>query len=61
MANKEDVGQGVIAYKFAAHTADIARGCKNARRRDDELSMAWFEFDWNRQFRGQVKRFSEIC
>ena len=42
--------QGVIAYKIAAHAADIARGRKDARRRDDELSKARFEFDWNRQF-----------
>src|SRR5439155_606626 len=34
----------------AAHAADIARGRKNARQRDDELSKARFEFDWNRQF-----------
>jgi phosphomethylpyrimidine synthase len=50
LPNKDDVRQGVIAYKIAAHAADIARGRKNARRRDDELSKARFEFDWNRQF-----------
>ncbi|MDW8388447.1 MAG: phosphomethylpyrimidine synthase ThiC [Gemmatales bacterium] len=50
LPNKEDVRQGVIAYKIAAHAADIARGRKNARKRDDELSKARFEFDWNRQF-----------
>jgi phosphomethylpyrimidine synthase len=50
LPNKNDVRQGVIAYKIAAHAADIARGRKNARRRDDELSKARFEFDWNRQF-----------
>ena len=42
--------QGVIAYKIAAHAADIARGRKDARERDDELSKARFEFDWNQQF-----------
>src|SRR5438874_9312547 len=50
LPDKDDVRQGVIAYKIAAHAADIARGRKNARRRDDELSRARFEFDWNRQF-----------
>jgi len=50
LPNKDDVRQGVIAYKIAAHTGDIARGRKNARKRDDELSKARFEFDWNRQF-----------
>jgi phosphomethylpyrimidine synthase len=50
LPNKDDVRQGVIAYKIAAHAADIARGRKGSRRRDDELSKARFEFDWNRQF-----------
>jgi phosphomethylpyrimidine synthase len=46
----EDVRQGVIAYKIAAHAADIARGRPGARMRDDDLSRARFAFDWNRQF-----------
>ena len=50
LPNADDVRQGVIAYKIAAHAGDIARGRKNARKRDDELSKALFEFDWNRQF-----------
>lgn len=50
LPNKDDVRAGVIAYKIAAHAGDIARGRKNARKRDDELSKARFEFDWNRQF-----------
>jgi phosphomethylpyrimidine synthase len=50
LPNKDDVRQGVIAYKIAAHAGDIARGRKNVRIRDDELSRARFEFDWNRQF-----------
>jgi phosphomethylpyrimidine synthase len=50
LPNKDDVRQGVIAYKIAAHAGDIARGRKNVRNRDDELSKARFEFDWNRQF-----------
>src|SRR5215510_9305868 len=50
LPNKDDVRQGVIAYKIAAHAGDIARGRKNVRQRDDELSKARFEFDWNKQF-----------
>src|SRR6266478_5952398 len=50
LPNKDDVRQGVIAYKIAAHAGDIARGRKNARLRDDALSKARFEFDWERQF-----------
>jgi phosphomethylpyrimidine synthase len=50
LPNKDDVRQGVIAYKIAAHAGDIARGRKNARVRDDALSKARFEFDWERQF-----------
>ena len=47
----EDVKQGVIAYKIAAHSADVALGKKGARERDDQLSKARFEFDWEEQFR----------
>jgi phosphomethylpyrimidine synthase len=47
----EDVRQGVIAYKIAAHAADVARGRPGARDRDDAISKARFEFDWNEQFR----------
>jgi phosphomethylpyrimidine synthase len=50
LPNMEDVRQGVIAYKIAAHAADIARQRVGARDRDDELSRARFNFDWNRQF-----------
>ena len=50
LPNADDVRQGVIAYKIAAHAGDIARGRKNVRNRDDELSKARFEFDWNKQF-----------
>src|SRR5437588_1123443 len=50
LPNKDDVRQGAIAYKIAAHAGDIARGRKGARKRDDELSKARFEFDWKRQF-----------
>jgi phosphomethylpyrimidine synthase len=50
----EDVKQGVIAYKIAAHAADLARHRKGARDRDDALSRARFAFDWNEQFRLSV-------
>jgi phosphomethylpyrimidine synthase len=46
----EDVRQGTIAYKIAAHAADVARHRPGARDWDDELSAARFAFDWNRQF-----------
>jgi len=47
----EDVKQGVIAYKIAAHAADIARQRPGAQDRDDALSKARYEFDWDEQFR----------
>ncbi len=46
----EDVRQGVVAYKIAAHAADVARHRPGARDRDDELSRARYSFDWRRQF-----------
>jgi phosphomethylpyrimidine synthase len=51
LPNKDDVRQGVIAYKIAAHSADVARHRPGVRDRDDALSKARFEFDWNEQFR----------
>jgi phosphomethylpyrimidine synthase len=51
LPNAEDVRQGVIAYKIAAHAADIARGRPGATDRDDALSRARYTFDWNEQFR----------
>lgn len=51
MPEKDDVRQGVIAYKIAAHAADVARHRPGARDRDDALSKARFSFDWNEQFR----------
>jgi phosphomethylpyrimidine synthase len=50
LPDAEDVRQGVIAYKIAAHAADIARGRPGARDRDDALSRARFAFDWEAQF-----------
>jgi phosphomethylpyrimidine synthase len=50
LPNREDVKQGIIAYRIAAHAADIARKRPGARDRDDELSRARYRFDWRRQF-----------
>ncbi|MGG3955568.1 phosphomethylpyrimidine synthase ThiC [Bhargavaea massiliensis] len=50
LPNKEDVRQGVIAYKIAAHAADLAKGHPGAQTRDDALSKARFEFRWQDQF-----------
>jgi phosphomethylpyrimidine synthase len=50
LPNREDVKQGIIAYKIAAHAADVARHRPGARDRDDELSRARFSFDWKKQF-----------
>jgi phosphomethylpyrimidine synthase len=51
LPDKEDVKQGVIAYKISAHAADVARHRKGAQDRDNALSKARFEFDWAEQFR----------
>ncbi len=51
LPNNEDVKQGVIAYKISAHSADVSRGRVGAQDRDNALSKARFEFDWNEQFR----------
>ncbi|MGB3519402.1 MAG: phosphomethylpyrimidine synthase [Elainellaceae cyanobacterium] len=50
LPNAEDVRNGLIAYKIAAHAADVARHRPGARDRDDALSHARYNFDWNRQF-----------
>lgn len=50
LPNANDVREGIIAYKIAAHAADIARGRIHARVRDDAMSDARYAFDWNRQF-----------
>jgi phosphomethylpyrimidine synthase len=50
LPDKQDVKQGVIAYKIAAHAADLAKGHPGAQARDDALSRARFEFRWNDQF-----------
>ncbi|MBI3395424.1 MAG: phosphomethylpyrimidine synthase, partial [Spirochaetia bacterium] len=50
LPDKEDVRQGVIAYRIAAHAADLAKGHPAAQIRDNALSKARFEFRWNDQF-----------
>ena len=50
LPDRDDVKQGLIAYKIAAHAADIAKGHPGARARDDAISAARFEFRWHDQF-----------
>ena len=50
LPDRDDVKQGIIAYKIAAHAADVAKGHPGARARDDALSKARFEFRWTDQF-----------
>jgi phosphomethylpyrimidine synthase len=50
LPNRKDVKDGVIAYKIAAHAADLAKGHPGAQLRDDALSRARFEFRWEDQF-----------
>ncbi|MCB1317509.1 MAG: phosphomethylpyrimidine synthase ThiC, partial [Leptospiraceae bacterium] len=50
LPNRDDVREGVIAYRIAAHAADIAKGHPGAQLRDDTLSKARFEFRWQDQF-----------
>ncbi|GAB3235945.1 phosphomethylpyrimidine synthase ThiC [Mycolicibacterium hippocampi] len=50
LPNRKDVKDGVIAYKIAAHSADLAKGHPHAQLRDDALSHARFEFRWQDQF-----------
>ena len=50
LPNKDDVREGIIAYKIAAHAADLAKGHPGAQVRDNALSKARFEFRWEDQF-----------
>jgi len=50
LPNPEDVKQGLIAYKIAAHAADLARKRPGAKEWDDAMSKARYEFDWEKQF-----------
>ena len=50
LPNRDDVKEGIIAYKIAAHAADLAKGLPGAQLRDDAMSKARFEFRWEDQF-----------
>ncbi|MDD3325027.1 MAG: phosphomethylpyrimidine synthase ThiC [Sulfurospirillaceae bacterium] len=50
LPNAKDVREGIIAYKIAAHAADVARGRKGAIEKDNAMSDARYAFDWNKQF-----------
>jgi phosphomethylpyrimidine synthase len=50
LPDRKDVKDGVIAYRIAAHAADLAKGHPRAQLRDDALSAARFEFRWHDQF-----------
>ncbi len=50
LPDRDDVKAGVIAYRIAAHAADLAKGHPGAQARDDALSRARFEFRWEDQF-----------
>jgi len=50
LPNEEDVREGMMAYKIAAHAADIARKIPGVRKVDDEMSDARYKFDWKKQF-----------
>src|SRR5579872_6786769 len=50
LPNEKDVKDGIIAYKIAAHAADVARHRPGARDRDDAISFARYTFDWDKQF-----------
>jgi phosphomethylpyrimidine synthase len=50
LPNKDDVKEGLIVHKIAAHAADLARGNASAHKRDAALSKARFSFDWQDQF-----------
>ncbi len=50
LPNQQDVRAGVVAYRIAAHAADVANHLPGSRRRDDEISKARARFDWERQF-----------
>ena len=55
-ADRKDVKDGVIAYKIAAHAADLAKGHPAAQARDDLLSQARFQFRWEDQFNLSLDR-----
>jgi len=50
LPTEAEVKTGILAYRIAAHAADVARGLPGARDRDDEMARARLDFDWARQF-----------
>lgn len=58
LPNKEDVKQGLITYKIAAHAADLAKGHPGAQIRDNAMSKARFEFRWEDQFNTALDPFT---
>ncbi len=50
LPNKQDVREGIVTYKIAAHAADLAKGHPGAQIRDNAMSKARFEFRWEDQF-----------
>ncbi len=58
LPNREDVRQGMIAYKIAAHAADLARGHPQAQIRDDAMGKARFDFRWKDQFALAIDPFT---
>ncbi|QBL09252.1 phosphomethylpyrimidine synthase ThiC [Rheinheimera sp. D18] len=58
LPNKEDVKQGLIAYKIAAHAADLAKGHPGAQLRDNALSKARYEFRWKDQYNLSLDPFT---
>src|SRR5207244_11669000 len=56
LPNKKDVKDGVIAYKIAAHAADLAKGHPGAQYRDNAISKARFDFRWEDQFNLSLAR-----
>jgi len=64
LPDKQDVREGVVTYKLAAHAADLAKGHPGAQHRDDALSKSRFEFRWEDQFNlsldpGKAKEFHD--
>lgn len=61
LPRKQDVKDGIIAYKIAAHAADVAKGHPAARIRDDALSRARFDFRWHDQFNLSLDPFHAMA
>ncbi len=50
LPTQDDIKQGAVVTKIAAHVADLSKGMQSARKRDDEMALARANLDWNRQF-----------